>query len=173
MQNSYNCRNIVTDKYSNNNQAAKSASVLSNSMKMANKPLFLVAAAMLMLIFFIGTVHAASPVTLSISPGSVAVDSGNPAVVQYTLTTNNVPPYTTGNDYFTYQLLIMSSSSPTTACLIEQTVSTDTSAIIDIATSGSPNYGSETCTNPYSGGSTLTMTPGTYTITGSVNYDLV
>ena len=83
MQNSYNCRNIVTDKYSNNNQAAKSASVLSNSMKMANKPLFLVAAAMLMLIFFIGTVHAASPVTLSISPGSVAVDSGNPAVVQY------------------------------------------------------------------------------------------
>ena len=75
MQNSYNCRNIVTDKYGNNNQAAKPASVLSNSMKMANKPLFLVAAAMLMLIFFIGTAHASlGTPTLSVSP--LTMDAG-------------------------------------------------------------------------------------------------
>ena len=76
MQNSYNCRNIVTDKYSNNNQAAKSASVLSNSIKMANKPLFLVAAAMLMLIFFTGTAHASTfPVTsgFTLSPSSATM----------------------------------------------------------------------------------------------------
>ena len=94
MQNSYNCRNIVKGKYSNNNQAAKSASVLSNSMKMANKPLFLVAAAMLMLIFFTGTAHASplSTPTLTLQPSTVNFNQGSS---EATITwTGGTSPYT-------------------------------------------------------------------------------
>ncbi len=60
-------RTVATNHYSSNTQAAKPASASLSSMKMANKPLFLVAAAMLMLVFLSGTAHASyTPVSATL-----------------------------------------------------------------------------------------------------------
>ena len=97
-------RTVATNHYSSNTQAAKPVSALSNSMKMANKPLFLVAAAMLMLIFLSHTVVAFSSI---ISPSSATYDTGELISLTASASTS-APTYTT----YTYQWYNVSTSTP-------------------------------------------------------------
>ena len=87
-----NGRTVATNHYSNNIQAAKSASAFANSMKMVNKPLFLVAAAMLMLIFFAGTAHAQViqwPQVVIVNPSSGTMYPATNQLITYTA--SNIP----------------------------------------------------------------------------------
>ena len=100
MNNRYNYNNsVATGNYSSNTHAAKSASAYSDSMKVMQKPLFLVAAAMLMLIFFTGTAHASTLSTPSLTLTPTTMNFGQTTSEATITWSGGTSPYTVDLNY--------------------------------------------------------------------------
>ena len=129
---------------------------------MANKPLFLVAAAMLMLIFFTGTAHAS--VTATISPsGPISFDyssATNPNTVLMTYTGSG------SSSTLTYSIVWIPVATGYGGCDFEQSgFSNNQGYTIGFPTGGYTGTLSGSCTTtPYANGMEITPSGSPYTI---------